>query len=109
VTDPAAAPYEALAELSERELELLGEGRLEELADLWRVRDALIETLPETPPASAGAALERCALMHKRVQVEIVRVQEDVLRELAKVRRAQRMAHAYGAAGRRGPRFSASA
>jgi hypothetical protein len=109
VTGPAAAPYEALAQLGELELELIGEGRVEELPELWQARDALLATLPQTPPPAARAALERCALMQKRIRIEIVRCQEEVLRELAKVHRAQRMARAYGAGGRRGPRFSASA
>ena len=50
------APYEALARSIEHELELIGDGRLDELDDLLAARAALIDSLPATPPASATAA-----------------------------------------------------
>ena len=89
------APYEALARMIERELELVGNGDHEALAELKSERDALIATLPESPPASARPALQRAALMNKRVQIEIVRMREALLLEFANVERVGRTARGY--------------
>jgi len=53
--------YDALADLAERELELVSAGSLDDLAALYERRDAVVATLPATPPASARPALERAA------------------------------------------------
>jgi hypothetical protein len=89
------APYEALARMIERELELVGTGDYEALAELKSERDALIATLPATPPACARPALQRAALMNKRVEIEIVRVREALLVEFANVDRVSRTARGY--------------
>jgi hypothetical protein len=89
------APYEALARMIERELELVGTGDHGALAELKSERDSLIETLPETPPASARPALQRAALMSKRVEIEIVRLREALLLEFANVERVTRTARGY--------------
>ena len=89
------APYEALARMIERELELVGTGDYDALAALKAERDALISTLPETPPASARPALQRAALMNKRVEIEIVRLREVLLVEFANVERVSRTARGY--------------
>ena len=89
------APYEALARIIERELELVGNGDYEALAELKSERDALIATLPGTPPASARPALQRAALMSKRVQIEIERMREALLLEFANVERVDRTARGY--------------
>jgi hypothetical protein len=95
MTDPAAAPYETLARIFERELELLGSGDLEELDTLAAQRDELIASLPATPPASARPALERAALTQKRVTIEIIRRREAIVLELAQLERVRRMARGY--------------
>jgi hypothetical protein len=102
------APYEALAAMIERELELLGESRLEELAQLRLARTDLVGTMPSTPPAAAREVLERCALLQQRVRIEILRVRQEVLLELAQLERVRRTAEGY-APRRRAPRVSASA
>ena len=56
VTDDAA-PYEAIVRLAERELELAGEGRYEEIAQLGRERAQLLAALPAAPPSIAREAL----------------------------------------------------
>jgi hypothetical protein len=89
------APYEALARMIERELDLAGNGDYEALAELKSERDALIATLPESPPASARPALQRAALMNKRVQIEIVRMREALMLEFANVERVGRTARGY--------------
>jgi hypothetical protein len=89
------APYERLADSFERELELVGAGRLDELAQLAADRDALIASLPATPPASARPALERAQLMSKRVMIEVARRRDVILAELGRVAQADRTARGY--------------
>jgi hypothetical protein len=95
VTAACAAPYERLADSFERELELVGEGRLDEVAQLAADRDALIASLPAAPPASARPALERAQLMSKRVAIEIVRRRDAIVAELGRVAQADRTARGY--------------
>jgi hypothetical protein len=108
MSTPETAPYEALAELIERELELLGESRLEELAQLKLARTELVQSMPAKPPAAAREALERCVLLQQRVRIEILRVREAVLLELVQLERARRTAEGY-APRRHAPRICASA
>jgi len=89
------APYEALARTIERELELITTGDYDALTALRSERDALIGTLPEIPPASARPALQRAALMSKRLEIEILRVREALLLEVANVERVSRTARGY--------------
>lgn len=93
-----AAPYEALARSFERELELIGPGREDELATLHAERAALIEGLPELPPLSARPALQRAALLNKRVEIEILRYREALLRDLANIELVARTARGYAPA-----------
>jgi hypothetical protein len=103
------APYETLARSIERELELAGEGRFAEMAELHSERAALIATLPQTPPAGANAALQRAALMSKRVEIEILRYREALLLELAFVRRFGRAARGYAPPRENRPHVRATA
>lgn len=109
MTDPQAAPYETLARIAERELELLGAGRLHELVDLAAERDALLATLPPTPPASARPALERAALIQKRVTMEITRRREAIVLELAQLEQVRRVARGYAPPSRARSSFCANA
>lgn len=102
-------PYEALAEVIERELELVARRDFAGLAELKRRRAAVVRSLPPAPPESARATLERCLLLHKRVTVELARVREALLLELRQVRHAQQAAAGYRPPLRHGPRISASA
>jgi hypothetical protein len=92
---PDAAAYEALAPSIERELELIGEGRLDELTALQAERAKLIETLPAVPPDWARPALQRAALMNKRAEIEILRRREALLLEAANVELVDRTARGY--------------
>ncbi len=92
---PETVPYEALARMIERELELVGTGDNDALAALRSERDTLISTLPQVPPASARPALQRAALMNKRVEIEVLRVRDALLLEFANVERVGRTARGY--------------
>jgi hypothetical protein len=95
MSTPDAAPYEALARSLERELELIGESSLDKLAALHSERAALIESLPPVPPASARPALQRAALMNKRIEIEILRRREALLLDAANVELVGRTARGY--------------
>lgn len=88
-------PYEALAALIERELQLVSERSFDELQTLKAVRAQLQSSLPATPPEAARATLERCRQLQKRVEIELLRVRELLLLELGRVRHAQRAADGY--------------
>ena len=91
----SAQPYEALAALIERELQLVSERSFDELQSLNQVRAELQSSLGATPPESARATLERCRQLEKRVEIELLRVREVLLLELGRVRHAQRAADGY--------------
>jgi len=102
-------PYEALARSLERELELIGEGALDELGALYGERTALLSSLPAVPPADAGPALQRAALMNKRVEMEIMRRREALVLEGANVERVERTARGYAATVESRPQLQATA
>ena len=106
---PDAAPYETLARNIERELELIGEGALDELAALYAERAALLESLPAVPPVSARPALERAVLMNKRLEIEILRRQEALIVESAKAKRVERTARGYAPPVENHPHVQATA
>jgi hypothetical protein len=109
VSAPIAADYERLAALAEHELELVGEGQLDQLDELVAERGELIARLPSAPPDWAAPALERAALMQRRVMIELTRRREAVLLELATVERARRMASGYAPPRHNGARVHTSA
>lgn len=90
-----SAPYEALARTIERELELICTGDREQLAALKSEREELIGSLPAIPPACARPALQRAALMNKRLEIEILRLREALVLESANVELVDRTARGY--------------
>jgi hypothetical protein len=106
---PDVAPYETLARNIERELELIGEGAYDELEGLHAERAALLEGLPPTPPDCARPALQRAALMNKRVEIEIVRRRQALLADAATVERVGRTARGYAPAAENRPHVQATA
>ena len=83
--------YDALADIAERELELVSAGTLDDLAALYDRRDAVVATLPARPPASARAALERAATIQglvSEVLQERLRATGTELRRLGQGRTA---------------------
>jgi ketosteroid isomerase-like protein len=106
---PDTAPYETLARSIERELELIGEGAFEELEALHAERVTLLDSLPATPPESARPALQRAALMNKRVEIEILRRRDGLLVDASTVERVERTARGYAPAAENRPHVRATA
>jgi hypothetical protein len=95
----AAAPYERLADLAERELALVSAfelRRLGELVALAQERTALVATLPARPPAVARPALARAGALQQRTTAALTRLCSELGRTLGEVDRARRAAHGYG-------------
>jgi hypothetical protein len=89
-------PYEQLLALAERELECAGSGDYEALAGIAAEREAIVETLPATPPASARETIELALLTQERVTIELQRGRAQMLCELRHVVHARRAARGYG-------------
>ena len=103
------APYEALAEHAELELELAGRGDVEGMSALGARWDDLVAGLPARPPAEAAWLIERALLVHERTRIELIRLREALLRELETSTRAQRAAEGYAGAVPSRPRLERSA
>jgi hypothetical protein len=85
--------YDALAEIAERELELIARGAVDRLPELHAQRDAVLASLPDTPPQAAKPALERAAKLQSLVEATLEeRLQETgtELRRLTQGRTAMR-------------------
>jgi hypothetical protein len=61
------SPYDALAELAQRELQLVSAGEVEKLSELQLERSALVAALPAAPPPDARPSLERANALQARV------------------------------------------
>lgn len=109
MTPSPAEPYETLASILERELALVAARGFDELQELKTLRTQLMASLPDSPPAEAGASLERCRRLSKRVEIELLRVREAMLVELGRVRQAQRTADGYAPMRAHGARVAVSA
>jgi hypothetical protein len=93
--DPLA-PYRAILEHAELELELAGRAELEQLHALAQRWQELTRGLPSPPPPAAAVLIERATLIGERTRIELERVQELLLSELETVRRARAAADGYG-------------
>ena len=83
--------YEALADLAQRELDLIDAGAVDELPALHEQRRAIVATLPDTPPPAARPVLERTQALQSRVTralAERLRESGAELRKLAHGRTA---------------------
>lgn len=109
MTADERAPYLKLIALIERDLSLAGEGRFEELVAADAERQALISTLPATPPASARDLLERASLIQKRLTIELLRGRDELLVAAGQVERGRQTARGYTPPIARVPRIAESA
>jgi hypothetical protein len=105
----ALRPYEAIRAHAELELELAGRGELAQLSELGERWDGLIAGLPARPPVAAAELLQRAHLIHARTRIELDRLREAVLAEIATATRSRRTANAYAGQLRRRPRLDRSA
>jgi hypothetical protein len=94
-TGAALAPYEALVRIAERQLELAGQGRYVELAQLSSQRDEVMRQLPRPAPEGAREVLERALAMQRRLSIELIRRREHVLLSLRRVEMSRRAASGY--------------
>jgi hypothetical protein len=106
---PGLAPYEAILEHAELELELAGRGELDRLQELGERWDELLRAVPELPPAAAGPLLSRASLIHQRTHIELLRMRELLLTDLATAGRATRTVAGYSGQLRRRPHLDRSA
>jgi hypothetical protein len=95
-------PYEAILEHAELELELAGRGDVAGLTALGVRWEELVAAAPSAPVPAAASLLERAMLIHERTHIELIRLREALLADLATSRRARRAAQGY--AGRMAPR-----
>lgn len=107
--EPPLARYEALHAHAELELELAGRGDVAGLTALGARWEELIAGLPADPPVGAGELLQRAQLIHERTRIELIRLRDALLAELATATRSRRAADGYGSQLRRAPRLNHSA
>jgi hypothetical protein len=95
------SPYEALAHLAERELELVSAGSLDDLPALHERRDALMAALPADPPAAARPALERAAAVQALVSDVLTEGVQATSAELRKLGHGRTAVNGYAPASER--------
>jgi hypothetical protein len=109
VAEELVARYRAIVDHAELELELAGRGELDALDELGARWPELVAGLPARPPAEVGPLLERALLIHERTRVELLRLTEALLADLAQTRRARRTADGYAGQLPARPRLDRSA
>ena len=96
---PPAAPYEALEAVIRRELELVATRDFERLPALKRERAEIVKLIaPVAPPPEARASLARGRALQLQPAAALARVRSAIVRDLARVRQAQRAAAGYAPA-----------
>jgi hypothetical protein len=95
--------YETLADLAERELELVHADRYDELGALAAERDGLMASLPEQAPSGAGPALERALIASARVTEALAAAAALARAELDRVNRGRPAVQAYASGLPRSP------
>lgn len=108
-TEATLEPYEAIMAHAELELELAGRGELEQLNELGERWEQLVAGLPDRPPAEAATLLMRAKLIHERTHIELIRLRERLLSDLAVASKAQRAADGYAPKLGARPRLNRSA
>jgi hypothetical protein len=91
--------YEALADLALRELELVSAGAMERLPDLEAQRHALVSALPDTPPPTARAALERTAAVQAQITAMLEQRMRQTGADLRKLNHGRTAVRGYTPAG----------
>ncbi len=107
LTAAEQAPFQKLIKLIERELELAGQGLLNELQDAVQKTGAYMDTLPSPAPESAQPLVERAKALRGRVTIETKRLQEGIEVSRGALRTARRFSKTYSQ--KFGNRYSTSA
>ncbi|HYM55139.1 MAG TPA: hypothetical protein VES97_07230 [Solirubrobacteraceae bacterium] len=107
--EAALAPYEAIRRHAELELELAGRGELDRLAAMGERWGELTGDLPARPPAGAGPLLEGANLIHERTRIELIRLREALMSDLATATQARRTVDGYAGQLRGRPHVDHSA
>lgn len=107
MTRPETAPFQRLVKMIEHELQLAGEGRVQELREAVAKTGVYMATLPSPAPPSALALVHRAEAMRARVRIEAQRLGESIQISRASFRRARQIAKKY--APKQGTRYSTSA
>ncbi len=103
------APYQAVHEHAELELELVGRGEIGRLAELGERWEQLTRDLPASPPTEAAPLLRQARLIHERTGIELIRLRESLLDEIGASARARRAADGYAGQLARLPHLDRSA
>jgi hypothetical protein len=90
--------WEQLAELAQRERELVAGASWEELSELQAQRQELIDRLPARPPFEAKGVLHAALLQSNATQAALQAALVEVETALGAVRRGRRAVSAYGVA-----------
>jgi hypothetical protein len=88
-------PYQRIREFGERELQLVIEGRWEEVAKLGAEREELIARLPPVAPQTAREPLEYAAKLQLRVSAELTRSIALAREGIGRLDRGRRAAAGY--------------
>jgi hypothetical protein len=87
--------YDRLLAVCTCELELVREGRLEELEGCRLAREEIIAAMPPVPTHEARPALERALLITSHIDLELRRRQLEGLTSLRRLRQVRRTADGY--------------
>ena len=107
MTPRETAPFQRLVKMIEHELELAGQGRVQELRDAVAKTGVYMSTLPSPAPASALPLVHRAQAIRSRVTIEARRLGESIQFSRATARRARQITKKY--AQKQGSRYSTSA
>ena len=95
MTAAEQAPFQKLVKLIEHELELAGQGRVQELDEAVHRTGAHMATLPHPAPASARPLVLRAEALRGRVIIETTRLRESIALSRGSLRRGRRVARHY--------------
>jgi hypothetical protein len=87
--------YDRLLAVCVCELELVREGRVDELGGCHAARAAILAQMPPFAGPEARSALERALLITRHIDRELRRQQIDGLRRLQRLRHVRRTAEGY--------------
>lgn len=90
------AAFQKLIKLIEQELELAGQGRIDELDAAIARTGAYMATLPSPAPDCARHLVLRAEALRGRVIIEVTRLKESIGISRTALRRGRRVARHYG-------------